>query len=158
MAIHYVHSPDQTHCCPAVDQDGNNVDDKPVSELATPASPGHTGFILHYAARAANNKWKHQTVTMNHTDPRQVASWVKTIRNCLNGKLRYQHCSGIATGRYYVAREGSWHRTSAQEICFVSKAGHPEIYHSFPAPSGGSERCFPVCLDPQSPIPPPSTG
>lgn len=97
MAVHYVHSPDQTHCCPAIDQDGNNVDDKPVSELTTAASPGHTGFILHYAARAAKNKWKHQTVTMNHTDPRQVASWVKTIRNCLSGKLRHQHCSGIAT-------------------------------------------------------------
>jgi hypothetical protein len=87
MAVHYVHSPDQTHCCPTTDQDGNNVEDKAVSEVASAAPPRHTSFVLHYAAREDKNKWRHRTVTMNHTDPRQVASWVKTIRNYISGKL-----------------------------------------------------------------------
>ncbi|KAH0950646.1 hypothetical protein HN011_000416 [Eciton burchellii] len=42
-----------------------------------------TNFILHYAVRGLTNKWRHHSVTMSHTDPRQVASWVKTIRNYL---------------------------------------------------------------------------
>ncbi|OXU30438.1 hypothetical protein TSAR_011974 [Trichomalopsis sarcophagae] len=47
----------------------------------TPNSP--TSFVLHYAAEGAKNKWSHHSVTMNHDDPRQVSSWVKTIRNYL---------------------------------------------------------------------------
>ncbi|KAH0553836.1 ceramide kinase [Cotesia glomerata] len=42
-----------------------------------------TSFILHYAARGPKNRWSHHNVVMSHTDPRQVASWVKTIRNYL---------------------------------------------------------------------------
>ncbi|KAJ9583907.1 hypothetical protein L9F63_021739, partial [Diploptera punctata] len=71
MAVHYVHSQDQAQCC--------------MGDTAANTPPRHTSFILHYAARGAKNKWKHRTVTMNHTDPRQVASWVKTIRNYLAG-------------------------------------------------------------------------
>lgn len=46
-----------------------------------------TNFILHYAVRGSKNKWRHHSVTMSHTDPRQIASWVKTIRNHLLGEL-----------------------------------------------------------------------
>ncbi|XP_058809040.1 ceramide kinase isoform X2 [Phymastichus coffea] len=42
-----------------------------------------TSFALNYAARAAKNKWRKHTVTMSHDDPRQIASWVKTINNYL---------------------------------------------------------------------------
>ncbi|XP_076243330.1 ceramide kinase [Calliopsis andreniformis] len=53
----------------------------------SPTSPTvcPTNFILHYAVRGTKNKWSHHSVTMSHTDPRQVASWVKTIRNYLMG-------------------------------------------------------------------------
>lgn len=44
-----------------------------------------TNFVLHYAVRESKNKWRHHSVTMSHTDPRQIASWVKTIRNHLLG-------------------------------------------------------------------------
>ncbi|XP_012258476.2 ceramide kinase [Athalia rosae] len=53
-----------------------NVDEKVFSP---------TSFTIHYAARGAKNKWSHHTVTMSHTDSRQVGSWVKTIRNYLTG-------------------------------------------------------------------------
>ncbi|XP_011299241.1 ceramide kinase [Fopius arisanus] len=46
-------------------------------------STSPTSFILHYAARGPNNRWSHHNVVMSHTDSRQVASWVKTIRNYL---------------------------------------------------------------------------
>ena len=82
MAVHYVHSSDRTHCCPTADQ----TDDKTVGDATSATTPRHTSFVLHYVARGLKNKWKHETVTMDHTDPRQVASWVKTIRNYLNGK------------------------------------------------------------------------
>ncbi|KAF7990695.1 hypothetical protein HCN44_000500 [Aphidius gifuensis] len=42
-----------------------------------------SSFVLHYAARGPKNIWSHHSVVMSHSDPRQVASWVKTIRNCL---------------------------------------------------------------------------
>lgn len=94
MAVHYVHSADQTHCCPVADQqNGNNTDDKPSGEPASVTTARHTSFVLHYAARGDKNRWKHHTVTMNHTDCRQVASWVKTIRNYLSGEWRHQHFS-----------------------------------------------------------------
>ncbi|XP_063993860.1 ceramide kinase [Diachasmimorpha longicaudata] len=48
---------------------------------ALPSSP--TSFILHYAARRPNNRWSHHTVVMYHSDSRQIASWVITIRNYL---------------------------------------------------------------------------
>jgi len=81
IAVHYVHSPDRTHCCPTADQ----PDDKPVGEATSTTTPRHTSFVLHYVTRGLKNKWKHETVTMDHTDPRQIASWVKTIRNYLSG-------------------------------------------------------------------------
>lgn len=40
-------------------------------------------FVLHYAARGVKNKWSHHIVTMSHDDPRQIQSWVVTLRNCL---------------------------------------------------------------------------
>ncbi|XP_008556292.1 ceramide kinase isoform X2 [Microplitis demolitor] len=52
-----------------------------VPDAIGPTSP--TSFILHYAARGPKNRWSHHNVVMSHTDPRQVASWVKTIRNYL---------------------------------------------------------------------------
>lgn len=58
------------------EKDEEIVDEK----LAAP-----TSFVLHYAARGSKNKWSHHSVRMSHTDPRQVASWVKTIRNYLTG-------------------------------------------------------------------------
>ncbi|KOX79352.1 Ceramide kinase [Melipona quadrifasciata] len=61
-----------------------------VKEKQPPTSPTSptvcpTNFILHYAVPGPKNKWSHHSVTMSHTDPRQVASWVKTIRNYLMG-------------------------------------------------------------------------
>ncbi|XP_034941938.1 ceramide kinase [Chelonus insularis] len=52
------------------------------SSEAIPSTPP-TSFILHYAARGSKNRWSHHHVIMSHKDPRQVASWVKTIRNYL---------------------------------------------------------------------------
>ncbi|XP_046623003.1 ceramide kinase isoform X1 [Neodiprion virginianus] len=48
-------------------------------------SQAPTSFVLHYAARGSKHKWSHHSVRMSHTDSRQVASWVKTIRNYLSG-------------------------------------------------------------------------
>ncbi|KAG8235193.1 hypothetical protein J437_LFUL014157, partial [Ladona fulva] len=45
---------------------------------------GQPGFVIHYAARAGKNKWRHESVTLRHTDPQQVASWLKTLRNYLS--------------------------------------------------------------------------
>ncbi|XP_012278630.1 ceramide kinase [Orussus abietinus] len=50
---------------------------------SSPPTSSPTSFVLHYAAQGPKNKWSHHTVTMSHTEPRQVASWVKTIRNYL---------------------------------------------------------------------------
>ncbi|XP_021926264.1 ceramide kinase isoform X2 [Zootermopsis nevadensis] len=86
MAVQYVHSTDKSHCCPGLEvQNGSNIDDKPFGEHTSVTAPRHTSFILHYAAKGTKNTWRHDTVTLNHTDPRQVASWVKTIRNYLSG-------------------------------------------------------------------------
>lgn len=41
----------------------------------------HTSFTLHYVVRSKQNKLRPSKVTLTHSDPRQVASWVKTIRN-----------------------------------------------------------------------------
>ncbi|XP_066997111.2 ceramide kinase [Anabrus simplex] len=73
IAVHYVHSSDKSQCCPSAELD---------DEIKSP--PRHTSFTLHHAVPASNNKWRHRSVTLNHTDPRQAASWVKTIRNYLN--------------------------------------------------------------------------
>ncbi|XP_014238859.1 ceramide kinase [Trichogramma pretiosum] len=51
------------------------------AEQVVPATS--TTFVLHYAARDTKNKWRRHEVVMSHDDPRQVASWVKTIRNYL---------------------------------------------------------------------------
>ncbi|XP_017771467.1 PREDICTED: ceramide kinase [Nicrophorus vespilloides] len=40
-------------------------------------------FIIHYAKRRSNCTWKHATIAFSHTDPIQVASWVKTLQNTL---------------------------------------------------------------------------
>lgn len=98
MAVQYVHSTDKSHCCPGLEvQNGSNIDDKPFGEHTSVTAPRHTSFILHYAAKGTKNTWRHDTVTLNHTDPRQVASWVKTIRNYLSGKLRHQQFQGCKT-------------------------------------------------------------
>lgn len=47
----------------------------------------HTSFTVHYAVRSTKNRWRYQTITLTHTDPRQVASWVKTLRNYLLGNF-----------------------------------------------------------------------
>ena len=68
---------------------GVNLKEKqppPTSPTSPTVCP--TNFILHYAVRGPKNKWSHHSVTMSHTDPRQVASWVKTIRNYLMGELQ----------------------------------------------------------------------
>ncbi|KAM0727928.1 Ceramide kinase [Formica fusca] len=54
-------------------------------QSTSPTTVCPTNFILHYAVRGSKNKWRHNSVTMSHTDPRQIASWVKTIRNYLLG-------------------------------------------------------------------------
>ncbi|XP_046405236.1 ceramide kinase isoform X2 [Ischnura elegans] len=43
------------------------------------------GFVIHYAERGTKNRWRHKSVTLRHTDPHQVASWLKTLRNHLAG-------------------------------------------------------------------------
>ncbi|RLU21065.1 hypothetical protein DMN91_007681 [Ooceraea biroi] len=63
---------------------GVSVKEKqPTQPTTSPSTVCPTNFILHYAVRGPGNKWRHHSVTMSHTDPRQVASWVKTIRNYL---------------------------------------------------------------------------
>ncbi|KOC62165.1 Ceramide kinase [Habropoda laboriosa] len=64
---------------------GVNVKEKQPPTSPTSPTVCPTNFILHYAVRGPKNKWSHHSVTMSHTDPRQVASWVKTIRNYLMG-------------------------------------------------------------------------
>ncbi|KAK7793254.1 hypothetical protein R5R35_010247 [Gryllus longicercus] len=83
VAVNYVHEQDRSLCCgfQGLDDEG-----KPLSaDLASTPPPRHHAFVLHYAAPTTKNRWRLQTVTLNHTDPRQIASWVKTIRNYLAG-------------------------------------------------------------------------
>lgn len=61
----------------------NNVKKK--DSLSTSPSLSLTSFVLHYAACGSKSKWRHHSVTMSHSDPRQIGSWVKTIQNYLNG-------------------------------------------------------------------------
>jgi hypothetical protein len=61
---------------------------QPTQPNTSPNTVCPTNFILHYAVRGLTNKWRHHSVTMSHTDPRQVASWVKTIRNYLLSELQ----------------------------------------------------------------------
>lgn len=65
---------------------GVNFKEKQLTTSPTSPTVCPTNFILHYAVHGPKNKWSHHSVTMSHTDPRQVASWVKTIRNYLMGK------------------------------------------------------------------------
>ncbi|XP_014212641.1 ceramide kinase [Copidosoma floridanum] len=60
---------------------GFGKDEPGLISSSSPNPP--TTFVLHYAARGAQHKWSHHSVAMSHDDPRQIASWVKTIRNCL---------------------------------------------------------------------------
>lgn len=48
-------------------------------------SPCHLAFTIHFAEAASKNRWRHRLVTLKHTDPRQVASWIKTLRNLIKG-------------------------------------------------------------------------
>jgi len=64
---------------------GVSIKEKQPTQPTSPTTVCPTNFILHYAVRGPKNKWRHHSVTMSHTDPRQVASWVKTIRNYLLG-------------------------------------------------------------------------
>ncbi|XP_018352225.1 PREDICTED: ceramide kinase [Trachymyrmex septentrionalis] len=64
---------------------GVSIKEKQPEQPTSPTTVCPTNFILHYAVRGSKNKWRHHSVTMSHTDPRQVASWVKTIRNYLLG-------------------------------------------------------------------------
>ncbi|XP_018362135.1 PREDICTED: ceramide kinase-like [Trachymyrmex cornetzi] len=64
---------------------GVSIKEKQPEQTTSPTTVCPTNFILHYAVRGSKNKWRHHSVTMSHTDPRQVASWVKTIRNYLLG-------------------------------------------------------------------------
>ncbi|PBC32696.1 ceramide kinase [Apis cerana cerana] len=66
---------------------GINFKEKQLTTSPTSPTVCPTNFILHYAVHGPKNKWSHHSVTMSHTDPRQVASWVKTIRNYLMGKI-----------------------------------------------------------------------
>nr|CAD7393262.1 unnamed protein product [Timema cristinae] len=85
IAVDYVHSTDKTLCCPSESQGYNQEESKPAGDSNPGLSQRHTSFIIHYGVRGRNNnKWRHHTVTMNHTDPRQIASWVKTIHNYIN--------------------------------------------------------------------------
>lgn len=69
---------------------GVSVKEKQPPTQSTSSTVCPTNFILHYAVRTAKNKWRHHSVTMSHTDPRQVASWVKTIRNYLLGEFLFR--------------------------------------------------------------------
>ncbi|KAJ8683458.1 hypothetical protein QAD02_019250 [Eretmocerus hayati] len=64
-----------------------------IGSNSSPSTNGSTngalGFVLHYAARGSKNKLSHHSVTMKHDDPRQVASWVKTLRNYITN-LRHR--------------------------------------------------------------------
>lgn len=62
---------------------------EPVASINSKECPNimPTSFVLHYAARGPKNKWTIHSVTMSHKDPRQIVSWVKTIRNYLTGIL-----------------------------------------------------------------------
>ncbi|GLG98797.1 Ceramide kinase [Gryllus bimaculatus] len=89
VAVNYVHEQDRSLCCgfQGLDDEG-----KPLSaDLASTPPPRHHAFVLHYAAPTTKNRWRLQTVTLNHTDPRQIASWVKTIRNYLAVRI-YRAC------------------------------------------------------------------
>lgn len=76
---------------------GVNVKEK---QPTSPTTVCPTNFILHYAVRGPKNKWRHHSVTMSHTDPRQVASWVKTIRNYLLGEASIIHRRSKSTGAF----------------------------------------------------------
>lgn len=83
VAVSYVHKRNRTKCCGQhAPDDGKRIANP---DTASTPPPRHNGFTLHYAEAHTKNRLRLQTVTLNHTDPRQVASWVKTIRNFLAG-------------------------------------------------------------------------
>lgn len=43
--------------------------------------PNH--FVVHYAERGRQKTWKYSQLTLKHSDPMQVSSWVKTLQNNL---------------------------------------------------------------------------
>lgn len=57
---------------------------KPNDEEVTKSS---TSFVVHYAACGTKNTWSHHSVTMTHSDPKQVALWVQTIRSYLSSEF-----------------------------------------------------------------------
>ncbi|KAL1493072.1 hypothetical protein ABEB36_011206 [Hypothenemus hampei] len=40
-------------------------------------------FTIHYAERAVDDKWAYKTLSLKHSDPLQVASWIKTLQTHL---------------------------------------------------------------------------
>ncbi|XP_050313612.1 ceramide kinase [Anthonomus grandis grandis] len=40
-------------------------------------------FIIHYAEKSVEDKWVYKSIILQHSDPLQVASWVKTLKNHL---------------------------------------------------------------------------
>ncbi|XP_030762356.1 ceramide kinase [Sitophilus oryzae] len=41
-------------------------------------------FTIHYSEKSKNDKWVYKNITLKHSDPLQVASWVKTLQNHLS--------------------------------------------------------------------------
>lgn len=101
---------------------GVSVKEKQTTQPTTsPSTVCPTNFILHYAVRGPGNKWRHHSVTMSHTDPRQVASWVKTIRNYLLSALRVLFRTMIHYAVVHlVAIEPIKHHSF--EYCFMSNS------------------------------------
>lgn len=48
----------------------------------------HNSLVIHYAKRIEKNKWQARCVTLQHGDPRQVSSWLKTLDNALKKQQR----------------------------------------------------------------------
>lgn len=47
-------------------------------------------FTIHYAVKAEKSaKWFYKFLTLRHADPVQVSMWIKSLQNCLQGKVLY---------------------------------------------------------------------
>ncbi|KAK3909045.1 Ceramide kinase [Frankliniella fusca] len=66
----------------------------------------YTSFTLHYVTQSKSSKLRLSQVTLTHADPRQVASWVKTIRNYIKELTYRPRCLLLFVNPYGGKKRG----------------------------------------------------
>lgn len=61
-------------------------------------------FTIHYASKAEKSaKWVYKNLTLKHSDPMQVALWVKSLQKCLECKYLL-FLLEVSLGHWYFFR------------------------------------------------------